>query len=650
MSTNTTEPPRQSADWADDEIDLRQYIDVLVRWWKEIALIALLTVVVTVVGIFGLRFLSKPLYQAGADVAILRTVSELTFDERFTTTSDTATVSNSAARRNALVALAVSPSLAAAVVDQLGDVLTTEEQEPGTLVKKITAELMSAGGRAGDSDLIRITAAAESPEKAAQIATAWAQAYVREVNQVYGQVPDELLQSIQTEQAQAKTEYEAAQSVLERFVSTSRVDELSRQIANSEAIISSLQQGKLQALGTLIAETVEARRKVAATYLDAQAQNVAAPYAREQEGRRELLLAQIDALYGAQSEVFQQQVDRDTQLLQGYYTRWLQVTRALDEARTLRMQVADSGENASGGSALVAQVLKLQALTQMTDPQPALQGEVRQDVQLPPSSQQQPAQQVIETNPPLQVQVGGTPLQIQLDASSALTKDELLTDIDALVSALVARRSELEKQIATLSEQMIGGDQYANLNQAVQPDSALAQAITAQQASISGRTALTQTQLVGALGSASALPGAPVAELFQTDELRALAEAQSQDDALSGTMTELEADVRSLKADLETERARQLQLTQQRDLSWEAYRTLSSKVAELALTRAAAGSEVRFAAPGVAPADPMAGVSLSLAVALAGVVGLMIGVFVAFMSNYLGKEPFLSRRAVTSVA
>lgn len=648
MSTNTTEPPRQSADWADDEIDLRQYIDVLVRWWKEIALITLLTVVVTVVGIFGLRFLSKPTYEAGADVAILRTVSELTFDERFTTTSDTATVSNSAARRNALVALAVSPSLAAAVVDQLGDVLTTGEQEPGTLVKKITAELMSAGGRAGDSDLIRITAVAESPEKAAQIATAWAQAYVREVNQVYGQVPDELLQSIQTEQAQAKTEYEAAQSVLEQFVSTSRVDELSRQIANSEAIISSLQQGKLQALGTLIAETVEARRKVASTYLDAQAQNVAAPYAREQEDRRELLLAQIDALYGAQSEVFQQQVDRDTQLLQGYYTRWLQVSRALDEARTLRTQVADSGENASGGSALVAQVLKLQALTQMTDPQPALQGEVRKDVQLPPSSQQQPAQRVIETSQP--VQVGSTPLQIQLNADAVFTRDELLTDIDALVSALIARRSELEKQIATLSEQMLGGDQYTNLNQAVQPNSALAQAITAQQASISGQTALTQTQLVGALGSASALPGAPVAELFQTDELRALAEAQSQDDALSGTMTELEADVRSLKADLETERARQLQLTQQRDLSWEAYRTLSSKVAELALTRAAAGSEVRFAAPGVAPADPMAGTSLSLAVALAGVVGLMIGVFVAFMSNYLGKEPFLSRRTVTSVA
>jgi uncharacterized protein involved in exopolysaccharide biosynthesis len=647
MSTNATEPPRQSADWADDEIDLRQYIDVLVRWWKEIALITLLTVVVTVVGILGLRFLSKPTYEAGADVAILRTVSELTFDERFTTTSDNATVSNSAARRNALVALAVSPSLAAAVVDQLGDVLTTEEQEPGTLVKMIDAELMSAGGRAGDSDLIRITAAAESPEKAAQIATAWAQAYVREVNQVYGQVPDELLQSIQTEQAQAKTEYEAAQNVLEQFVATSRVDELSRQIANSEAIISSLQQGKLQALGTLIAETVEARRKLASTYLDAQAQNVAAPYAREQEGRREFLLAQIDALYGAQTEVFHQQVERDTQLLQGYYTRWLQVTRALDEARTLRTQVADSGENASGGSALVAQVLKLQALTQMTDPPPTPQVNIRNNVQLPPSSQQQPAQQVIETSQPLQV--GNTPLQIQLNADAVFTRDELLTDIDALVSVLATRRSELEQQIATLSEQMLGGDQYANLNQTVQPGSALAQAITAQQASISGQTALTQTQLVGALGSASALPGAPVAELFQTDELRALAEAQSQDDALSGTMTELEADVRSLKADLETERARQLQLTQQRDLSWEAYRTLSSKVAELALTRAAAGSEVRFAAPGVAPADPMAGVSLSLAVALAGVVGLMIGVFVAFISNYLGKEPFLSRRTVASL-
>ncbi len=638
MSVNTTEPSRQQTDWADDEIDLRQYADVLIAWWKEILFIAVIFALIAGLAVMGLRFLGAPQYAAAADVAILRTVSEVTFDERFTTTSDNQATSNAAARRNALVALAVSPALAETVIAQMGDDLTVEQRQPTVLAETVKAELVSSAGRSGDSDLIRITASAETPEKAAQIVTAWAQAFVREVNQIYGQVPDELLQSIQGEQAKAQTDYQTAQKALEQFIAQNRVDELSRSVADTEATISALQNSQQLALDTLIQETVAAQRTVASSYLDAQAQNIAAPYVKEQEGRRNIVLAYVDALYRSKVTVFEEQAKRDIELLRGYYTRWLQITRSLDEAATLRNQVASGSDLASGGSTLATHVLKLQALTQALDPGPMA------EMQLPNSGVgglPSDASPMVATNQPVQVLVGGTPLQIQLNADGMLPKEELLADIDALVTALQTRKDELEGQITTLSEQLLTAHGDARAGDAASLESALMGAATSSPGALDAQALLTATAV-----SAPAISIEPLVDLFQPENIEALV-AMQNDGRLTSALATLEDQVRAVKADLEGERARLLQLTQQRDLAWETYSTVSSKVAELALMRAAAGSEVRFAAPGVAPSLPVPGVSLSLTVAMAGVVGLLVGVMVAFIGNYLGKAPFLSRRQRT---
>jgi uncharacterized protein involved in exopolysaccharide biosynthesis len=638
MSVNATESSRRQSDWSDDEIDLRQYVDVLIAWWKEILLIAFLFVLVAAVTVLGIRYMTSAEYAATADVAILRTVSEVTFDERFTTTSDVPPVSSAGTRRNALVALAVSPALAVSVIEQLGDMLTEGQRQPATLTESIEANLVSGGGRLGDSDLIRITASARTPQLAAQIVTAWAHAFVREVNQVYGQVPDELLQSIQSEQTKAHAEYLVAQRALEQFIAENRVDELSRQISDIEALIGSLQRSQQLTMETLIQETVAAQRTVASSYLDAQAQNLAAPYIKEQEGRRNLLLAYIDALYTSQTAVFQEQVDRDVELLQGYYQRWLQMTRSLDESLTLRNQVAAADETASGGSALAIHVLKLQALTQALDPLPTPMGQPTNQLNPVENTPPESAPQLSEPSQPVQVVVGGTPLQIQLNADGDMSRDALLADIDAFTAALKERKIELEGQIAQLSETLLAGDHYAYLRQTIPPDSALAQSVVAQSAELGVQGLLTST-----IVDAPALSSAPLADLLRSENVEALVAARN-DGALKDTLTALEGKVRQSKAELESEQARQLQLSQQRDLTWEAYRTVSSKVAELALMRAAGGSEVRFASPGVAPVRPVQGISLSLSVALAGAIGLLIGIIVAFVANYMGKTPFLSRK------
>ena len=105
-------------------------------------------------------------------------------------------------------------------------------------------------------------------------------------------------------------------------------------------------------------------------------------------------------------------------------------------------------------------------------------------------------------------------------------------------------------------------------------------------------------------------------------------------------------EIQTLTAQREAETARELQLTQTRDLAWSTFNTLSSKVVELNLARTAANSEVRLGAPAVTPVEPVRGQSLVTATALGGMMGLLLGVALAFGANYMGREPFLRRQVV----
>ena len=86
MTVQTQERGPAPERWtAEDEIDLRQYLDVLIRWWREIVLITLSAMVLAAVGILLSRLILPAQYEASANVAIVRTVSDVNFDERFRT-------------------------------------------------------------------------------------------------------------------------------------------------------------------------------------------------------------------------------------------------------------------------------------------------------------------------------------------------------------------------------------------------------------------------------------------------------------------------------------------------------------------------------------------------------------------------------------
>lgn len=221
--------------YLDDEIDLRQYIEVLIRWWREILLIAFGFAVLAGLAVLALRLL-PPKYEASAEVAIVRVQSDVTFDEKFTTTSDAQTTTATGnARRGALVNLVKSEAIAQKVIEQLGEELLPDERDARALIENTTVNSAGTGAsKNSDSDLIQIVVQASSAEKAAKMATAWAAIFVKEANSVYGQTPDELLTSVKTAQIEAGHNYETRQAELVAFLTTSRVDELNRQITSKE--------------------------------------------------------------------------------------------------------------------------------------------------------------------------------------------------------------------------------------------------------------------------------------------------------------------------------------------------------------------------------------------------------------------------------
>jgi succinoglycan biosynthesis transport protein ExoP len=145
----------------EEEIDLREYIEVILRRWKWIGGITLVAVVTAAIVSF---FLIAPVYEAKAGVVIVKSKSEITFDPKYRTLSEEelAPLIGNQARRQALEALIKSNSVAAEVVANLGAMLEPEERDVSALLEMVAAEAVG--------DLIRIKVRGRDPKKLAAIA------------------------------------------------------------------------------------------------------------------------------------------------------------------------------------------------------------------------------------------------------------------------------------------------------------------------------------------------------------------------------------------------------------------------------------------------------------------------------------------------
>lgn len=155
----------------EEEIDLREYINVIIRHWYWIVGLALVAAVVA----FVVSSFLPPTYEATAMVIITRPRYVFQFDERMQDIPFDPTLLS-----NGYLTMATSDDLLLSVAQDMDPTLPPESQSLNGLRKMLRAQT------AGDPTLIKLTAQSKDPQEAASLANSWAQQFVEHLNDVYG--------------------------------------------------------------------------------------------------------------------------------------------------------------------------------------------------------------------------------------------------------------------------------------------------------------------------------------------------------------------------------------------------------------------------------------------------------------------------------
>ena len=499
MTTNS------SPTYDDDEIqiDFGKYIETLVRQWQWIVACAL------GLGILALALsllinLASPSYRAVVLVSSSQTQTNVNFGSAITSTSDIQSAQAAAAgaqylydrkaRLQSFVSLAQNGAVAEQVLEELGPKLNNKKGEPTTaaaLLRMVSADLISS------TDTIQISVTYSDPVLAAEIANAWGQAYVQQINELYGDssVGTSSL-ALQTQIAQNKTAYEKAQMALTSFIAQNKTNEYGRQIDEIQIVVASL---------------------------------------------RESL-----------SAVANQEVqDRIVRLKQAYADS-RQVGLLLDNAVSMRDAVKTGGDAAAISNALALTMLKTQIYA-------AFPGTNTLQVQNLPEA------------------LGST--------ISTVNAAGMVADLNALISTLKKRQTELNNQIDVLSSEIQKGDNLKYLDNVM----------------------------------TFSTVDAPIEKRIEENEQK----------------------IRDLNSLISIQSSALTELTRARDLAWESYKALATKGMEASVSAQTTGSQVIFASPATPPDKKV--VRSTINAAMATGVGLLIGIIVAyayeFWQNYKGRQP-----------
>ena len=231
-----------------EDVSLGRYVRVLVAWWREIGLGTVLAAVGSGALILAIQVI-LPMYETASDVAIVRTAGSVSLDKKFSTGGTSGDrprirdiLNETMAKRAALVGIVKSGGVAQLVAERLSGELDEEEANAARLIERIDAELVAIGTLSirNPSNLIRITASADSPEKAVLIANAWAEEYVEHVNRLYRRVPLTQLDEIVAEEKRTKDVHDAAQKRLETFVANDAIEKFELRIQAKRKLVSDL--------------------------------------------------------------------------------------------------------------------------------------------------------------------------------------------------------------------------------------------------------------------------------------------------------------------------------------------------------------------------------------------------------------------------
>ncbi len=232
------------------KIDIGKYVEILVRQWVWILVCALALGVIAGTISFAINRI-KPSYESTALVASSKTIADVNFGGAITSQSETDLASSAAAgaqylydrkaRLQSYVTLVRNGNVAEEVLKQVGGNLRPEERNSASLLKIVSGALVP------NTDSIQISATYADPVIAADIANAWAQAYVQLINNLYGDASAGIsAAAIQSQISQNKVTYDGAQKVLADFEIQNKSAEYKRQIDELTTIVVGLRDSLAQ--------------------------------------------------------------------------------------------------------------------------------------------------------------------------------------------------------------------------------------------------------------------------------------------------------------------------------------------------------------------------------------------------------------------
>jgi uncharacterized protein involved in exopolysaccharide biosynthesis len=182
----------------EEEIDLRKYVEVLLRNWPWIVGCAVVAAIVA----FGATSLMDPTYEASAVVLITEPRYQMQFEPRFET------VDQWQPAYNAFPELATSDGV-------LEEVVAAYEPSPEAGIERwrlAALKGMVEASSEGDPSLVKLTVSCGSAADAAALANVWAEKLVERGNEIYSEGEKDVIffqeQATQAEEALEKAEVE----------------------------------------------------------------------------------------------------------------------------------------------------------------------------------------------------------------------------------------------------------------------------------------------------------------------------------------------------------------------------------------------------------------------------------------------------------
>jgi uncharacterized protein involved in exopolysaccharide biosynthesis len=210
----------------EEEIDLRAYIEVLLRYWMWIVGLAVAAGVVA----FVVTSLTPRTYEASAVVFVTQPRYRMQFDARLE------------AAENPITAYKAFPTLATSDTVLQG-VVDSYTPSSAAQIDRWSLEALSAMAEAaseGDPSLVMLKITSRSPQDAAAIANLWADILSQRGNEIYGESGEDVA-IFQAQMAEAKQAVDEADNALIEFEATD-------QLGTVNARLDSLRQAQAEYL------------------------------------------------------------------------------------------------------------------------------------------------------------------------------------------------------------------------------------------------------------------------------------------------------------------------------------------------------------------------------------------------------------------